>query len=292
LGELGLGWQSNTKPTPFILATLKGKKIKMVACGWSHSFAIDSSDGVFAFGNNDLGQLGLGDTAIRSVPTRISFFDGKDSVVSIAAGRVHSLVLLSSGELYSFGGNALGQLGMSDLRPRSTPQLLSLVNGKIAKITAGRDHSLIVESGNNTLYGFGSNLEGQLGLGHIDIVLSPTAITTLSNITIAALSAGGDHSLVLASNGTSFSFGKNSNGQLGLGHTISQRYPQIGAMRWMNITHIAAGLTHSMGLGSDGAVYAFGMNFVRFTLTKLVWTTRCWRCIGLYFSHQYYFTKW
>jgi alpha-tubulin suppressor-like RCC1 family protein len=73
---------------------------------------------VYAWGWNEHGQLGLGDTAVRLTPTKVP---GLSAVKAIAAGFSHSLALTESGEVYAWGSNEHGQLGLGDTEDRLIP---------------------------------------------------------------------------------------------------------------------------------------------------------------------------
>ena len=81
------------------------------------------SGAVYAFGRGQYGQLGVGDREPRFGPTRIEALRDVH-VISVAAGRDHSLVLDIRGRLYTFGRNDAGQLGIDSKIDMHTPQLV------------------------------------------------------------------------------------------------------------------------------------------------------------------------
>ena len=74
---------------------------------------------IYGFGENDYGQLGLGDNELRYIPTINEYLDG---CIEISAGTFHSLVLMNSGQIYAFGMNNKGQLGLGDTEPTFEPR--------------------------------------------------------------------------------------------------------------------------------------------------------------------------
>jgi len=109
----------------------------------------------------------------------------------ISAGVDYSVALDSSNQLWAFGKNDHGQLGLNDDVPRRLPAKLPLSNWR--SVDAGANHVLVVNS-NKELWGFGSNNYGQLGLGDLSDRYEPTKVN--SEIRWATPIAGGNHSLV------------------------------------------------------------------------------------------------
>jgi alpha-tubulin suppressor-like RCC1 family protein len=139
-GQLGDGTDKE-RSTPVMLPNFKAKAI---VAGTYHSLAIgtDANSSVYTWGENSEGQLGLGNTENRNRPTRISDSQLKDAI-QIAGGFKHSMVLTKTGQVYTFGQNNLGQLGIGNSRGKLVPTLVSSVSGVIA-ISAGDNHCLIV----------------------------------------------------------------------------------------------------------------------------------------------------
>ena len=94
------------------------RPLPAVAAGAMHSLVLTESGEVYAWGDNDDGQLGLGDREERLTPTKV---EGLPKVKAIAAGGGYSLALTESGEVYAWGNNAIGQLGLGDREERLTP---------------------------------------------------------------------------------------------------------------------------------------------------------------------------
>lgn len=128
----------------------------------------------------------------------------------IAAGNSHMLAILDN-NLYTWGYNSVGQLGLNNKTSKNTPQL---VYSNVSKIGAGYNHSMMVSDGK--LYTWGSGGSGQLGNGKTGNVLKPTLVPDFDNINFAGLDGGYDFSLVLDSNGIVWSSGSNEKGQLGI----------------------------------------------------------------------------
>jgi len=104
---------------------------------------------------------------------------------------------------------------------------------------------------------WGDNADGQLGNGTTVNSDQPVAVSGLSEVT--TVSAGGNHSLALLSNGTVMAWGENGSGQLGNGTTTNSDVP-VAVSGLTGVTAIAAGAKHSLALLSNGTVMAWGSN--------------------------------
>ncbi len=135
-----------------------------------HSLALTTTGQLYAFGNNNYGQLGNatnnGNNNANPTPTQVSFPAG--TIARIVAGGNHNLILTSTGQLYAFGRNRYGELGNTANNgtetANPTPAQINLpgANGSIAQIATGFDQSLVLTS-TGQLFAFGYNQYGQLG---------------------------------------------------------------------------------------------------------------------------------
>ena len=111
------------------------------------------------------------------------------------------------------------------------------------------------------LYAFGDNTDGALGNGTSTDVSVPTVIALPGGVTPTGGAAGGDHSLVIGSNGVLYAWGLGTDGQLGNGTTTSSSTAvQVSLPLGVVPVAVAAGDDHSLALGSNGILYAWGYN--------------------------------
>src|SRR5436853_624400 len=142
-------------------------------------------------------------------------------IKNISAKHGHSLILTNTGQIYAFGANESGELGLGDDIDRNIPTLITnLIN--MIQIAAGVTHSLTL-SNNRQIYAFGSNGFRQLGLGDKIKRNIPILIPNLTQI--IQIAAGVRHSLALSNSRQIYAFGNNAFGQLGLGDTIQKNIP-------------------------------------------------------------------
>ena len=116
-------------------------------------------------------------------------------------------------------------------------------------------------AGTEALYAFGDNTDGALGNGTTTDAYVPTVITLPGGVTPTGGAAGGDHSLVIGSNGLLYAWGLGTDGQLGNGTTTTSSTPvQVSLPLGVVPVAVAAGDDHSLALGSNGTLYAWGYN--------------------------------
>ncbi|KAJ8304849.1 hypothetical protein KUTeg_018432 [Tegillarca granosa] len=193
-GRLGLGSTSNKK-LPERVNALEGQQIGYVACGLSHTVCV-SVDGttVWTFGDGDYGKLGLGNTSGKLTPVKIESLSGI-GIKKVACGAQFSVALTKDGRVYTWGQDRL--IGQPDIRARghSRPQDVPVLSGYyVDDIVCGAEHTLALTSSGD-VWGWGSNSEGQLGIGHTNSpVREPQLLPCLSGKNIKQISAGRTHS--------------------------------------------------------------------------------------------------
>ncbi|KAA0723274.1 putative E3 ubiquitin-protein ligase HERC1 [Triplophysa tibetana] len=192
-GRLGLGNTSNKK-LPEKVVALEGHQVGQVACGLNHTLAI-SADGmsVWAFGDGDYGKLGLGNSTAKSSPQKVDVLCGI-GIKKVACGTQFSVALTKDGNVYTFGQDRLIGLPEGRARNHNRPQQVPALMGVFMEdVAVGAEHTLALSS-TGDVYAWGSNSEGQLGLGHTNHIREPTLLTALQGNKILQISAGRCHS--------------------------------------------------------------------------------------------------
>lgn len=258
-GELGDGTNNSAKaPVPVTLPT--GVVPVSVAAGALTSALLASDGTLYSWGLNNVGQLGNGSTTDALVPTPVDL-PPATVVTAVALGAAHLLALTSTGAVYSAGGNTAGQLGTNSVSPTATPVPVHLPAGvSVAGVSAGQGHSLAVTS-DGAVLAWGDNSHGQLGTGTNNPATVPVPTSLPSGGKVTAVSAGANHSLALAADGTVLAWGANDSGQLGVGTNQDGTAPvAVTLPAGAQITAIGAGSRSSYALAADGSVLAWGDN--------------------------------
>jgi alpha-tubulin suppressor-like RCC1 family protein len=197
--------------------------VKGLGAGLVHTLVILGDGTVQAWGSNGRGQLGAGQVPGGITPVQVKGVGGTGvlgNIVQVTGGEGHSLALDANGNVYAWGMNDHGQLGLgrSDTNPNAEPfQVPGLSN--IVAIAAGYRHSMALRN-DGTVFAWGFNSTGQLGQGTIGSNTTcacnptPTAVPGLSGVT--AIEAGHEFSLAVRNDGTVHAWGANGTYQLGV----------------------------------------------------------------------------
>uniref|UniRef100_A0A671VA63 Regulator of chromosome condensation (RCC1) and BTB (POZ) domain containing protein 1 n=1 Tax=Sparus aurata TaxID=8175 RepID=A0A671VA63_SPAAU len=171
--QVGNGTTNQGLSPVLVTANLQNKKVREVACGSHHSMALTHDGEVFAWGYNNCGQIGSGSTANQPYPRKVTgCLQGKTSV-GITCGQTSSMAVIENGEVYGWGYNGNGQLGIGNNGNQLTPCRLAGLQGLcIQQIVSGYGHCLALTD-EGLLYAWGANTYGQLGTGNKSNHLSP-----------------------------------------------------------------------------------------------------------------------
>ena len=292
-----LGGQKTTITPP---TNTNGIKFNQTSGGKDYntgfSLAVGSDGNAYAWGDNTYGQLGDGTTTQRTTPVIVKKPAGAPedfTYVQVSAGGQHSLALGSDGYAYAWGHNDSGQLGNDSIptgqfnsnarslvpvRVRDPDITTDTSKGlKVTQVSAGYDHSLAMDSNGNA-YAWGDDKYGQLGDRTTIQQTTPVMVKKPDHKTYADLpedftyvqvSAGGDHSLAVGSDGYAYAWGYNYYGQLG--NNTSDDHSSIpvrvldpdsptDASKGLKTIQVSGGQEHSLAVDSEGHVYAWGLN--------------------------------
>ncbi|XP_060729053.1 probable E3 ubiquitin-protein ligase HERC4 [Tachysurus vachellii] len=202
-GQLGLGRDESSSPSPQFLKSLCGIPLAQISAGGDHSFALSLSGAVFGWGRNNAGQLGLGHTDDVYSPTCVNNLSQKKTI-SISCGEEHTATLSKGGTVFTFGSGRFGQLGHNSLQDELQPRVVSELWGlSVSQIACGRHHTLALVKLSNTIYSFGCGEQGQLGNGQrtnqsvpLPVQLPPVSS---NSHTLERIIAGGNRSLIMSS---------------------------------------------------------------------------------------------
>lgn len=228
-----------------------------IAAGGGFTLAVDKDKNVWAFGAHDKGQLGQGEGAekIALNPIQIAILS---NISKIAAGKDHAIAIDNDGQVWVWGTNDHGQLGLGDRVQRSTPTLIEGFSGAI-QAAAGWFHTLVLDA-NGDVWAFGHNKLGALGNPY-DSADQRTLQRVKGLQNIIQIAAGANHSVALDVNGDVWTFGQNDLGQLGHKTIKAKKLVQPTQVKDLHgIAKIAAGAMQTFAIGEDGQVFGFGNN--------------------------------
>ncbi|XP_066590462.1 probable E3 ubiquitin-protein ligase HERC4 [Prorops nasuta] len=256
-----LGHDKSTKRLQLIPG-LDAFVFRKVACGSSHTLAVNEWGQLFTWGSNGEGQLGLNSSIAFERSPRMVKAVGTSVIVQIACGFQHTLALTNNGELYAWGSNSEGQLGLGGSNKKELkPKLVySLAAVPIAFIACGGYHSIVVTK-SGAVFGWGKNNFGQLGLNDNQKRALPCQLRTLRNAKVSYVACGEEFSVFLTMDGGVFTCGAGMYGQLGHGNKNNEILPrQVMELMGSTVTQISCGRRHTLALvSSRGRIYAWGL---------------------------------
>ena len=278
-GNLGTGEFFSNRSTPVMPAIPRTTATitKWRRCG-EDNWVVMSDGSVYVWGRNSYGSLGVGNTAVVTMPTKVVALDGVNIVdIAVGAGTNwpynHAMFLANDGTMYACGYNGHGQLGLGDNTVRNTPTALTKTDWVFVKCAGtqyARTHA-IDTSGN--LYSWGYQNHGELGDSTTNVEAhEPQQVTLPANASKVSACEDehpalnvhvGGHTLVLLTDGRVYSFGLNAQGQLGLGDNNNRSTPHhVSSLGTNNVEVFAAGghWGFSVVQKSDGTIRTFGLN--------------------------------
>lgn len=230
-GPLGLG-DTTSRSSPVQVGALTTWAEVAAAPGNNHSMGLTTGGTLFAWGRNNYGQSGLGNTTDYSSPKQVGALTAWSK---ISKGTTFSAAIKTDGTLWSWGYNRGGQLGLGNTTDYSSPKQVGGLTNWSAISGNGQSHFLAVKT-DGTLWSWGNNYFGALGLGNTTAYSSPKQIGAL---TAWSRVAGNNHfSVALKTDGTLWTWGRNNVGQLGQNNTTGLSSPvQVGALTtWLTVS--------------------------------------------------------
>ncbi len=238
--QLGNGYGSNygdepDEPPPIPVDMGAGEAAKAIDAGQFHTCALLASGAVRCWGAADSAVLGQPGKPTNWTPSKLGDIDlGPNKTIRLATGALHTCALQEGGEVYCWGTNEYGQLGLghtNSIGDDETPGAKGLVDvgGVVSDIAAGYSHTCaLLEGGKLRCWGWGGS--GQLGYMNTASI-GTTQSTIPSKVgdvkmvkegeTVIKVAAGGSHTCVLLDSGSLRCWGFGGDGRLGYESTMS-----------------------------------------------------------------------
>jgi alpha-tubulin suppressor-like RCC1 family protein len=260
-GQLGLGNLNNPIVSLTLMPNTTGLTPKAIACGENHTIVLMTDGSIYGVGANVYGEL----ADLPPISTSLTLMTNSTGLTpkAIACGGYHTIVLMTDGSLYGTGLNSSGQLiDVPALVPyASSLTLMTNSTGLTPKaITCGDNYTIVLMT-DNTIYGGGYNINGQLGIGNYTNQSSFTSMTNYTGLTPKAIACGGFHTIVLMTDGSLYGTGSNYGGIL-----TNLPYQSSSLTLMTNSTDktphsILAGHIQTIVLMTDGTIYGAGDNY-------------------------------
>eukprot|EP01091_Cochliopodium_minus_P010647 TRINITY_DN2864_c0_g1_i1.p1 TRINITY_DN2864_c0_g1~~TRINITY_DN2864_c0_g1_i1.p1 ORF type:complete len:277 (+),score=56.00 TRINITY_DN2864_c0_g1_i1:20-850(+) len=251
-GQLGIEKEGNVFIPELVM---NDPSIKCIRFGEYHTMILTETE-VLVMGSNEYGQLGLKNKLLEKkygnhrnvygISNPLTLI--KEKIKEIACGSKHSFFLKENGDLYSFGCNNDGQLGLKSPKVINKP---TKVLKNIIKVSCGAYHTMALNN-EGELFAFGDNRYGQLGLGDQLIQKQITPIKIMLDKKIKFIECGWLYTFIYKSNGECQVMGANSYGQLGLGNNTPKIFEPTLQSIDQEIKVISCGSQHTIILKNNG----------------------------------------
>jgi alpha-tubulin suppressor-like RCC1 family protein len=266
-GQLGNGTSGTGSFSSAPVAVSLPLSVTAISAGGQHTCALLSDGTIRCWGDNTYGQVGNGTlTPVISVPVTVNLPSGA-TATAIAVGGLHTCALLNDGTARCWGRNDYGQIGNGNTGfAITTPVTVSLPLSTANALSAGREHTCAILN-NGTARCWGRNHRGQIGNGTIDYFgqLTPVTVSLPSGATVAAISAGGDHTCAVLNGGTARCWGDGFRGQLGNGTVGWGNYSSspitVSLSSGATVVAVSAGGQHTCAVLNDGTARCWGDNY-------------------------------
>ncbi|XP_066033114.1 X-linked retinitis pigmentosa GTPase regulator isoform X2 [Chamaea fasciata] len=259
----------------------KNDKPVLISCGDEHTAIITGKGKLYMFGSNDWGQLGLGSKNTVNKPTCVKALKPEKPKLAVC-GRNHTLVYTEDGQLFVWGDNSEGQIGLASEASVSVPCKVDI--GKpVSFVSCGYYHSALI-TGDGELYTFGEPVNGKLGLFPEQLKNNRVPQPVLGIMEkVTKVACGGEHTVVLTETGV-YTFGLGQYGQLGHGTLVfeSSVPKPVKHLKRHKICNIACGENHSAVIAENGLMFTFGdgrhgkLGFGEESFTNLFDPTLCY----------------
>jgi alpha-tubulin suppressor-like RCC1 family protein len=252
-GQLGDGSQSD-KAVPVQIGS--DKDWKAVLGGGEQSSMAQKKDGtLWAWGDSNTKQLGLVSGSSSTTPALCN--SNLTKIKTAQFGTTHTAAISEDGNLWLWGNNSYGQLGVSKMEAEKPKQLGT---SEWSSCSAGFIHNVAIKK-DSTLWAWGGNVMNEVGDGTMTQQDIPVLINKEKCWIFA--DAGLHHNLAIKKDGTLWAWGANANGQLGNKNTAQKSKPvKIGKdTDWVSVE---AGFDVSFGIKKDGSLWSWGANYAGF----------------------------
>jgi alpha-tubulin suppressor-like RCC1 family protein len=285
---------------------VNSSRIQKIACGVGFNVGLTSDQKLLVWGQNYPGDFQI-ENLMTPKLLQVDF-----DAVDVSAGNTHCAAVDTNGKVYTWGKNGGtigggGQLGHGVYDELVTPKyvspllsislscrLVAALDGvQISSVSCGELHTIFFDRQNGQVWCCGANEYGRLGggpdWGQLDTRVPQLLVDSFGGEKVIQVSAGFSHSIALTDSGRMFAWGRNDQGQLGLGDSFIDIYSMEDMPRLIEsdkianekVVQVSAGKGVSAALTRDGKIFYWGhkVYFLYWAiLTHYRSCTSPWRC--------------
>ncbi|MCL2825403.1 MAG: RCC1 repeat-containing protein, partial [Polyangiaceae bacterium] len=179
-------------------------------------------------------------------------------VAAIDCGGEHTCAVGTSGALWCWGDNTYGQLGDTSVLTKRSPTIVPGFSQKAVAVSLGEHHSCVITT-QGTVWCWGRNHLGQLGINSTQAIVGPTQVTELGS-GVKTISSHGNHTCAITAAGGVMCWGYNATGQLGDNSKVNSLVPKAVTGLDSGVKAIACGGNHTCAITSTGHAMCWGHN--------------------------------
>ncbi|BDR52279.1 hypothetical protein KIM372_01860 [Bombiscardovia nodaiensis] len=261
-----LGDETNTSSRkPVRVHTPAGVTFTSISSYSYYTMAVGSDGKAYVWGSNVGMGIGFSTSSNKPVPYQTP---AGVRIVQVSAGYMHSYALSDDGRIFAAGANYYGEVANdTNVRTYYTPIAVQLPAGKtFIRVSTGKYYGLALAS-DGTIYSWGYGVNGQLGNGTTASSATLLPVTMPAGVSFAVIKAGATYAAAISTTGDVYTWGLNTDGQLGNGTTAQVLTPtQISLPGGAKAIEIGTGVTYSYSraftsaLTTTGDIYAWGDN--------------------------------
>jgi alpha-tubulin suppressor-like RCC1 family protein len=257
-GRLGNGATTGNISTP-VTTFAGGTNWKQVSSGNQHTAAIKTDGTLWVWGVVTSGRLGNAQvTTHRSTP--VTTFAGGNNWKQVSAGGSHTAAIKTDGTLWTWGYGVSGRLGNGVTTGNISTPVTTFAGGNNWKQVSGGFNFMAAIKTDGTLWTWGAGSTGRLGNNQTSIRSTP--VTTFVGGTNWKQVGNGDaHTAAIKTDGTLWTWGTGTSGQLGNNQTTNSLTPVTtfaGGNNWKQVSSGTTGTTHIAAIKTDGTLWIWG----------------------------------
>ena len=274
-GALGNGVSAN-RSTP-VTTFIGGNTWKQVSAGGLHMAAIKTDGSLWLWGRNNIGQLGINNTADKNTP--VTTFAGGNNWKQVSCGTVQTAAIKTDGSLWIWGVGDWGQLGTNDGTSRSTPVTTFAGGNDWKQVSCGREFTAAVKT-DGSLWTWGRNRFGNLGnntYGDTQNRITPVTTFTGGNNWKSVSAGTGDLPVTAAikTDGSLWVWGYGRN--IGINDVNDRSIPVTTFAGGTNWKQVSPGRT-TMAIKTDGTLWDTTND--AFTFAQRYSTANNWKSVS------------
>jgi len=229
---------------------------KTVRAAGTRTIGISSEGELYAWGTGHMGELGLAYQDAVFTPTKIEKVPEDVHWKQLACGYQYTIAVTDEGDVYSWGSNEFGQLGLGHTKMIDRPTKIPTLS-KITKICAAHNHVIALNTFGE-IFTWGSNHCGQLGRINVENFAVPGQVL-IETATFRSVDCNDTACAAISNKGEIYVWGSGGNGKLGLGNTRSHPEPElVKEVKDIPFFQVSLGTHHTLALTETRQIYAWG----------------------------------